>query len=117
MVYYKLVLNGKRPKADQIYPIVIRVTFNRISTTVSTGVRIHSNLWDSDKSLAKSTHPNWQVVNQQLLEFYNRAQRIIIRLQDENSFSFENFKLSLIDQKPPTVQKTKIHLVILLLRL
>jgi hypothetical protein len=35
MVYYKLILNNKREKADRIYPIVLRVTFNRNKTPLN----------------------------------------------------------------------------------
>ncbi len=98
MVYYKLILNDKRLKADQIYPIVIRVTSNRISTTVSTGIRIHEKDWDSIKGIIRNTHPNWQVLNHQLLDFYSNVQRCIIKLQDERVFSFDALKRSLIEQ-------------------
>lgn len=101
MVYYKLILNDKRSKADQIYPVVIRVTSNRVSTTVSTGIRVHLNEWDAVKGLIKSANPNWQVMNHQLLDFYNKVQRAIIRLQDENDFSFENLKIKLTEPKSP----------------
>lgn len=101
MVYYKLILNDKRSKADQIYPVVIRVTSNRVSTTVSTGIRVHLNEWDNVKGLIKSANPNWQVMNHQLLDFYNKVQRAIIRLQDENDFSFENLKIKLTEPKSP----------------
>jgi hypothetical protein len=40
MVYLKFVLNDKRPKEDNIYPIVIRVTYNRNNTSISTGLRV-----------------------------------------------------------------------------
>jgi|GEM_PF-1083634 len=43
MVYYKLLLNNKREKADGIYPVVIRVTFNRNNTTINSGIRLKKN--------------------------------------------------------------------------
>ncbi|WP_411268008.1 Arm DNA-binding domain-containing protein [Pedobacter cryoconitis] len=56
MVYYKLILNDKRSKSDQIYPIVVRVTSNRISTTVSTGLRVHIKEWDAIIAVIKNSH-------------------------------------------------------------
>jgi integrase/recombinase XerD len=97
MIYYKLIQDDKRSKADEVYPIVIRVTFNRISTTVSTGFRVHKNAWDPVKSIVKNKHPNCQAINQQLLELFNKAQKIILRLDDVNEFSFEKFKRALAD--------------------
>jgi integrase/recombinase XerD len=46
MVYYKLILDDKRSKEDQIYPVVIRVTSNRVATTITTGIRVHVQYWD-----------------------------------------------------------------------
>lgn len=75
-----------------IYPIVVRVTSNRISTTVSTSIRVHFDNWDIERSMVKHNHPKGQILNQQLLEFYNKVQRVIIKLQDKNEFSFESLK-------------------------
>jgi len=97
MIYYKLIQNDKRIKADEIYPIVIRVTYNRVSTTVSTGLRVHKNDWDPVKGIIKNKHPNFKELNQQLLEQFNKVQKMILRLNESNGFSFENLKQGLID--------------------
>ena len=46
MVYFKLLLNDKRLKSDNIYPIVVRTTYNRNNTTFNTGIRIEKSHWD-----------------------------------------------------------------------
>lgn len=92
MVYYKLVLNDKRTKNDDIYPVVVRVTYRRVSTTISTGIRIHSNQWDAVRCNVKSPHPNFKVLNRQLLDFYTKVQRSIINLEDQQAFSFDALK-------------------------
>lgn len=98
MVYYKLILNDKRSKEDNIYPVVIRITANRVASTITTGIRVNVQHWDKYSSSIKKTHPNWQVLNQSLLDFYTKVQREILKLQDENTFSFETLKLRLTDQ-------------------
>jgi integrase/recombinase XerD len=98
MVYYKLILNDKRSKHDSIYPVVIRITANRVASTLTTGIRVNVQHWDKHSSSIKKTHPNWQVLNQSLLDFYTKVQREILKLQDENTFSFEALKLRLTDQ-------------------
>ena len=108
MVYYKLILNDKRSKSDQIYPIVVRVTSNRISTTVSTGLRVHIKEWDAIKAVIKNSHPNCHILNHQLLDFYTKVQRSILKLQDQQDFSFENLKLSLKEQPVQTSIQAKI---------
>lgn len=60
---YKLILNDKLSKADQICPVVTRVTSKSVSITVSTEIRVHLNEWDATKGLFKSADPNWQVMN------------------------------------------------------
>lgn len=108
MVYYKLILNDKRSKSDQIYPIVVRVTSNRISTIVSTGLRVHIKEWDAIKAVIKNSHQNCHILNHQLLDFYSRVQRSILELQDQQDFSFENLKLSLKEQPVQTSIQAKI---------
>ena len=108
MVYYKLVLNDKRKKNDQIYPLVVRVTYRRVSTTVSTGIRVHFNQWDDIKCQIKNNHPNWKILNRQLLDFYTKVQRLIINLEDQQCFSFESLKRSLAEPSSSGVSKTNV---------
>jgi hypothetical protein len=98
MVYYKLILDDKRSKVDEIYPVVIRVTSNRVATTISTGIRVNVQHWDKQSSSINKTHPNWQVLNQSLIDFYAKVQREILKLQDENTFSIESLKARLTEQ-------------------
>ncbi|MDB5031378.1 MAG: Phage integrase family protein [Mucilaginibacter sp.] len=39
MVYYKLILDERRFKEDQIYPIIVRITHNRKNSSLATGIR------------------------------------------------------------------------------
>jgi integrase/recombinase XerD len=94
MVYLKFVLNDKRPKEDNIYPIVIRVTHNRNNTSISTGL----NDWDRNSNQVRRTNQNFNLLNQKLSEFYSKVQRAVLKFEDDNNFSFESLKESLEDK-------------------
>jgi hypothetical protein len=38
MVYYKVILDDRTPKEDEVYPVIILVTYNRTNTSLSIGV-------------------------------------------------------------------------------
>ena len=99
MAYYKLILNDKRLKEDQVYPIVIRVTFNRNNTTITTGIRIKK---DTSSQLVKRANPNISTLNQSLSELFNGVQKIIHRLLDSNEFSFEALKEGILEKSKPS---------------
>jgi integrase/recombinase XerD len=92
MVYFKLLLLDKRPKADNIYSVVVRLTFNRTNTTLSTGIRVRADLWDAISMTVKRTHPNSQVYNKTITDFYSKVQNVAFQLVSEGNFSFEEVK-------------------------
>lgn len=89
MVYFKLLLNDKRPKSDNIYLIVLRITYGRNNTTLNSGIRINANSWDQRTLKIKHTYPNADKLNKNLIEFYGKIQGIALKLIEEDSFSFE----------------------------
>jgi hypothetical protein len=102
MVYYKLILNDKREKTDKIYPVVLRVTFNRNNTTITSGIRVKKDEWDESAQLIKRINPNHQALNQSVFEFYLKVQKIIHQLADDNEFSFESMKEKLEESSKPS---------------
>ena len=88
MVYYNLVLNDKHLKENEIYPVEIRLTFKRQNTTISTGIRVKKYEWDTTNQLVMRSNPNFNTLNQSLSDFFNKIQKIIHQLLDENQFSF-----------------------------
>lgn len=105
MVYLKVVLNDKRLKEDNVYPIVIRVTYNRNNTSISTGLRVNADDWDKNTNQVKRSNQNFNLLNQKLSEFYLKVQKAILKFEDGNDFSFENLKESLED-KPKVKTET-----------
>jgi integrase/recombinase XerD len=107
MVYFKLLLLDKRPKADNIYSIVVRLTYNRANTTLTTGLRVRSDLWDANTMTVKRNHPNSQVYNKTITDFYSKVQNISFQLMSEGSFSFDGVKHRMAtDYEPPKINKS-----------
>ncbi|HXI00495.1 MAG TPA: site-specific integrase [Sphingobacteriaceae bacterium] len=98
MVYYKLILDTKRLKDSGIYTIVVRITYNKNNTTLSTGVRIKEEYWDATSQLVVKSHPQFQILNQAISENYLKIQKAIHQLQDSHEFSFEALKDKLQDK-------------------
>ena len=108
MVYYKLILNDKRTKEDQIYPVVVRITFKRNNTTVNSGIRVKKAEWDSSTQSVKRINPNFNSLNQSISEFYLKIQKTIHQLSDDNEFSFEALKEKLEEKSKPSKINTGI---------
>ena len=107
MVYFKVLLNDKRQKSDNIYPVVVRVTYNRNNTTLSTGIRVNALFWDADKLTIKSPHPNALVFNKSIADFNSKVQNQAYRLVNEKRFNFDELKKGLSERhKPSTVVKS-----------
>ncbi len=104
MVYYKLIMNDKRPKNDGLYPIVVRIIHNRTNTTLNTGTRVRKEHWDDCTQLVKKSEPNFQFLNKSISEFYIKVQRAIHKLIDDNGFSIERLKDEISD-KPKVIKK------------
>jgi hypothetical protein len=47
MIYYKVAFDDRKPTKDNYYPIAVRITSNRKTTTFTTGVRIKKEHWSS----------------------------------------------------------------------
>ena len=102
MVYYKLVLDDRREKKDELYPIIVRVINDRKNTSFNSGIRVKPNQWDSNAQLINKIHPNYQILNRTLSEYYLKVQKHIHNLIDNGDFSFEALRMSLTER--PIVQ-------------
>lgn len=98
MVYYKLILDTRRSKFDGLYPICVRITYNKTNTTITTGVRVREEHWDANKQRVTKSNANFQNLNQSISEIYLKLQKAILKLQDENQFSIDALKL-LVSEK------------------
>lgn len=108
MVYYKLTLNDKRETKEKTYPIVVRVTSNKNNTTLTTGIRVKKDHWDSESQLVNKSNPNFQLLNKTISEFYLKIQKAIHQLDDIGEFSFTTLKESLDEKAKPYKINTNI---------
>ena len=73
MVYYKLILDKRRNKSDFLYPVIIRITHNKTNTTLSTGIRIKEECWNSGIQQVNKLNPNFQLINQSIAIVYIKS--------------------------------------------
>src|SRR5690606_4088600 len=102
MVYYKMILDERRSKPDNVYPVIVRVIHNRRNTSIATGVRVQKDYWDEQASQLMRSHPNYSVLSSTLLEAFLKVQKAIHQLEESNDFSFDALKERLAEQVKPS---------------
>jgi len=63
MATLKLTIDKRRAYQDGRYPVVFRLTSLQKSTTISTGIKLHSQEWDNRKSKVTKVHPDHKSLN------------------------------------------------------
>lgn len=106
MVYFKVLLNDKRLKSDNVYPVVVRVTYNRKNTTFNSGIRLDKKYWDETNSKVKHNINNAQILNKTITDFYAKVQKAALTLADDGNFSFEALK-NVLEKKVKAVEEIK----------
>jgi len=66
MVSIKLILDKRRIKKDNSYPLNFHIHFNGKSTTRSTGISLKEDDWDDKNKLVRSTNPIYKAYNMRL---------------------------------------------------
>lgn len=84
MASIKISLDTRRPKKDQTFPVILRVTHNGKSTSVSVGINLHEKDWDDDKRQVRKSHPNAQLLNHKIKEQYHQLEAKVFQ-SDPNS--------------------------------
>jgi integrase/recombinase XerD len=104
MVYYKVVLDDRRNRPDETYPVIIRVIHNRKHTSISTGVRIQKKSWLSSTGLVSNSTPNHQHLNHSITDQFLKVQKAVLTLENSSVFTFDSLKQLLQSgNKPPKV--------------
>jgi integrase/recombinase XerD len=95
--HIELVLDTRRKKKDNTFPIVLRITHFRKSTSIFTGYSVCENDWDFNlKGIKKNKNDSsLKLINNILLKSKVEAQDIINRLNDTDELNY----LSLIEIK------------------
>ena len=71
----KLILRESKKKKDGTAPVWIRITANRKSRYISTGVYIEPKYWNDKKHQVRSSHPIAPALNTSLQEAMLKVQK------------------------------------------
>jgi integrase/recombinase XerD len=104
MVYYKLILDDRRFREDETYPVIVRVIYNRKNSSIATGIRVNKFHWNASTHEVERTNSNYKDLNLALSEFFLKVQKAIHQLETEQAFSFDALKERLtLGYKAPKV--------------
>ncbi len=104
MVTIKIVLDNRRKKADEVYSIKIRVTWNREQRYYLTGFKMDAKEFDQ---LMKTVPPKrLQNIKIELEEMILKARLVVKDLQ---IFSFTAFEQKFLKPKPPKTTLTSLY--------
>lgn len=83
MANISIVLDTRRPKCDNKFPVYMRLTHKRQCRNISTRISIPRDEWNYKKNCIKSTYPNAARMNLILDELGTHAQKMILDHQHE----------------------------------
>jgi len=101
MVQLKTILDTRKSKSDNTYPIYYRVTEKKKVFYLYSGFSIPLTQWDEQKCIVKKAHVNAQTINASISKRFFEIQKAAIELEDEGIFSLDSLK-SKLAPKPPT---------------
>ncbi len=87
----KLSLDTRRAKMDGSYPLILRLTHNSKTTSISLGKSVGNQFWDDKKGLVKKNYGGVSSVsrfNNQLLKEKAKAMDVINALAENNELAF-----------------------------
>ena len=86
----RLMIDKRRQKKDDTYPIVFKIYHNRIRTTIKTDYSVEEKFWDKNAleidEKAKNIK-NIKTVNKILKDKEARIRKIIVQLDDDNTLA------------------------------
>ena len=81
MATIKLVYQTHKKTADGNAPIYLRITENRMSSNIATGVKIPEKDWNKDRQEVRKTHPEYVVLNDELTRQKAKATSTSIKVR------------------------------------
>ena len=63
MASLKLTIDTRRVHIDNKYPIIIRLTVNSLSTSITTGIKLFKNEWDNIHVKVLKNNPSYKALN------------------------------------------------------
>lgn len=105
MVNIKIILDTRKAKKDNSYPVCFRIYHRGKSTIRSVKIYIKEDQWDDEKKLVLKSHPNSATLNKRLLKEFADLQSELLLADDDKVSSF--FKPSpVIKIQEKVVKKT-----------
>ena len=83
MATFKLLLRKNKQKANGEIPIYLRITENRKSRFISTGISVHPKYWNERLEEIRKSHPQHVVFNDRLKQLLADAQTTALELKKD----------------------------------
>ncbi|MGZ4047712.1 MAG: Arm DNA-binding domain-containing protein [Bacteroidia bacterium] len=88
MATLKLTIDLRQQYNDERYPVILRLTSRKKSTSIYTDVKVFSNEWDSVKGKIVKNHPHQKKLNNllknKLLELETRLLEVGTKKKQKN---------------------------------
>jgi integrase/recombinase XerD len=99
MATLKVILDERRKKGDNTYPIVIRLTHNQKSVSIPVEKSIKKELWDESRREIKKNHPLANEINLNISKKQILLEEKILRLGEIESFDVNQIKELITEEK------------------
>ena len=88
MVNIKIILDTRKAKKDNSYPVCFRIYHRGKSTIRSVKIYIMEDQWDDQKKVAMKNHPNSVTLNKRLLKEFADLQSELLLADDDKVSRF-----------------------------
>jgi integrase/recombinase XerD len=106
MVSIKVILDKRRIKKDNSYPLNFHIHYNCKSTTRSTGISITEDDWDEESKLIKKSNLAHKALNTRLQKDFADLQSKLLLADDQTIEEFLNPKKQVVEVVKP---KTTVY--------
>lgn len=105
---FKIVLDKRRAKKNNTFPLRIRVYQGRIYKTHSLGIDLRECDWDDQIQVVKASNPNHQLYNLKISNVKTKLQKSLFLNEDDGSLaSPEDLILQITQNSPRKLQKAQ----------
>ena len=103
MATLKLTLDERYVKSNGTSPVVIRISHQRKSSSLSTGYYIEKRHWDKEKMKVRRSHTNHESLNIKLRNKLNAIEKKVLKFEDRRpSFTIKELMNHLKNRQPNT---------------
>ena len=95
MTSFKFVLRKSKKRTDDTIPIYLRITHNRKTSFIATGLSVIEPQWNANKGNVRKSHPSANVYNRRLEQILREAQNLATTLRSKGTLNAENIKKNL----------------------